>query len=471
MQQSKRSLFDNIRSPKNIWSKEANGCLSKDVELNCEGYFMKYSKTKQNYRSRYFTLSNGTLFNMKKRGSRELKGSLVLKWVRNYYSEEIIEGKQVYSITFAMNMKYSMFIVENENEFLKWKKSLSKVCIQTNFEQTLKIVEKIGEGSSASVYLCKDNESDKQYAVIVYKKSYLEIDESNRESLIHEISILMTIQHPNVIKLKRVFESETSIYLVMDYIKGVELSKKISMKYQFTYSEIRKTFKTLLDCLVYFDSLGIVHRDLQPSNLIVIKGEYGSIDEIKIIDFGLSIFKDSSKTIMLCGTPGYIAPELINSNTEGLKNYTVKSDLFSVGMIIYCMVHNFNPFNAQTKEKTMECNKNCKVFYGNRRLSRIPHLNNLLTNIITADPSKRIEPQKALRSSFFDNESLTELPLDNGNDTNHCFNTSKLNRKSQKRILGGDEDYTNRESLVSIQVYNSKKSTKKLLRSSRYELS
>lgn len=155
--------------------------------------------------------------------------------------------------------------------------------------------------------------------------------------MINEIDIMRAADHENVIKLYEVYETEKSIYLVLELIQGKSLQesfKRPNSKEAFSEIRIRNIIRSLLDALAYLASQDIMHRDLKPENILLDKGE-----KVKIADFGLATFIHVDDYLFKkCGTPGYIAPEVFKYDPKDPSTfYDDRCDVFSVGCILYHM--------------------------------------------------------------------------------------------------------------------------------------
>jgi serine/threonine protein kinase len=145
------------------------------------------------------------------------------------------------------------------------------------------------------------------------------------------MSIVRSLDHPGLMKLLEVHETMLSVFLVMELLEGGELLDLLDDKTCYSESYCAKMLQKILAPLAYLHSRGIMHRDIKPENLILrSKKEF----DIVIADFGLA--QDLSKKIIhyKCGTPGYCAPEIIESKGQEMK-YDQKCDVFSVGCIFY----------------------------------------------------------------------------------------------------------------------------------------
>lgn len=147
------------------------------------------------------------------------------------------------------------------------------------------------------------------------------------------------ISHNNLLRLYQVYETKHSIYLVLEVLKGGELIKKIKEKAIYEEKDICKIMKNILEALDHLHELGIMHRDLKPENLLL-KTSEDNLNEVVIADFGLatSFNIDPAKILFKrCGTPGFVAPEILSYKDGQEGFYDEKCDVFSAGVIFYLL--------------------------------------------------------------------------------------------------------------------------------------
>lgn len=153
----------------------------------------------------------------------------------------------------------------------------------------------------------------------------------DEEALRVEVEVLQLVDHANIVKLKEVFDCQKTFYMVMEEMSGGELFDRIVEKEKYSEKEASLVVEKLARALLYCHAKGIAHRDLKPENLL-----YQSTDpdaEIKIADFGLAkLVKGDSLMQTACGTPGYVAPEIL----EG-RPYGAEVDMWSLGVITYIL--------------------------------------------------------------------------------------------------------------------------------------
>eukprot|EP01017_Pseudomicrothorax_dubius_P031561 TRINITY_DN4045_c0_g1_i3.p1 TRINITY_DN4045_c0_g1~~TRINITY_DN4045_c0_g1_i3.p1 ORF type:complete len:417 (+),score=67.36 TRINITY_DN4045_c0_g1_i3:68-1318(+) len=250
---------------------------------------------------------------------------------------------------------------KNPGDYHNWLKALKRVCIFTNFNAYYKIASVLGKGSFSMVTMAKSKVNGEHYAVKIMSKEQLEKKKSGKEILKNEISVLRKLSHPNLIKLYEVYETEGSVYLVLEYIKNGSLWDFVSQKKDFNEKDRKKIMKGVLNGLVQLQKLKIVHRDLKPDNVLV-KHQSFHIEEIKIIDFGLSWNKRSNTHAYLrCGTPGFIPPEVYTMDNSQPSVPEYASDIFSAGVIFYLLLAGQLPFERDTSQEIFEANKECAI--------------------------------------------------------------------------------------------------------------
>ncbi|XP_041836017.1 calcium/calmodulin-dependent protein kinase type 1 isoform X1 [Melanotaenia boesemani] len=220
-----------------------------------------------------------------------------------------------------------------------WKKKTSDVKEKYDFKDTL------GTGAFSEVVLAEEKRTHRLVAVKCIPKKALEGKENSIEN---EIAVLHKIKHPNIVSLEEIFESKSHLYLVMQLVSGGELFDRIIEKGFYTEKDASKLIKQILDAVKYLHDMGIVHRDLKPENLLYYSMEEDS--KIMISDFGLSKIEGSGSVMSTaCGTPGYVAPEVLAQ-----KPYSKAVDCWSIGVISYILLCGYPPFYDENDAKLFE---------------------------------------------------------------------------------------------------------------------
>jgi serine/threonine protein kinase len=226
---------------------------------------------------------------------------------------------------------------------------------------------------------------------VIDKKFVAKINdyEKNMEK---ELQVIRKLKHRNIIDFIDMKPTKNNYYYVFEYCEGQELKELINEKGRLDEIEAQKLFKQLADAMVYLNQNDVVHRDLKPANIMVSKS-----GELKIIDFGLSrIFNKETEDLMttVLGTPLYQAPEIIN----GI-GFDEKTDLWSIGVILYQMVMGTLPFTAKTKDELKDKLKQAEY-------PRLPDIKlseyctNMIKSLIVVNPTERIEISKLKSHPF-----------------------------------------------------------------------
>ncbi|KAG1872899.1 kinase-like domain-containing protein [Suillus subalutaceus] len=208
----------------------------------------------------------------------------------------------------------------------------------------------LGSGTYAIVKEAIHIKTGKYYACKVINKKLME----GREHMVrNEIAVLKRISsgHPNIVTLHDYFETSHNLYLCFDLCTGGELFDSICARGQYTEADAAGLVRTIFQAVKYIHDCGIVHRDLKPENLLF-RSKPEKTSEIMIADFGLSRVMEENKLSMLkevCGTPGYMAPEIFQKTGHGKP-----VDVWAMGVITYFLLAGYTPFDRDTQRQEME---------------------------------------------------------------------------------------------------------------------
>lgn len=195
----------------------------------------------------------------------------------------------------------------------------------------------IGEGTFAKVKFAQNTETGESVAMKVIDRSSI-IKHKMVDQIKREISIMKLVRHPYVVRLHEVLASRTKIYIILEFITGGELFDKIVHHGRLSEAEARRYFQQLIDGVDFCHSKGVYHRDLKPENLLL-----DSQGNLKISDFGLSALPEQGVSLLrtTCGTPNYVAPEVLSH-----KGYNgALADVWSCGVILYVLIAGYLPFD------------------------------------------------------------------------------------------------------------------------------
>ncbi|XP_066242372.1 serine/threonine-protein kinase DCLK2 isoform X2 [Saccopteryx leptura] len=207
----------------------------------------------------------------------------------------------------------------------------------TTLLEKYKIGKVIGDGNFAVVKECVDRSTGKEFALKIIDKAKC----CGKEHLIeNEVSILRRVRHPNIIMLVEEMETVTELFLVMELVKGGDLFDAITSSTKYTERDGSAMVYNLASALRYLHGLSIVHRDIKPENLLVCEYPDGT-KSLKLGDFGLATVVEGP-LYTVCGTPTYVAPEIIAETGYGLK-----VDIWAAGVITYILLCGFPPFRSE----------------------------------------------------------------------------------------------------------------------------
>ncbi|XP_023402992.1 serine/threonine-protein kinase DCLK1 isoform X1 [Loxodonta africana] len=208
--------------------------------------------------------------------------------------------------------------------------------IPASITERYKVGRTIGDGNFAVVKECVERSTAREYALKIIKKSKCR----GKEHMIqNEVSILRRVKHPNIVLLIEEMDVPTELYLVMELVKGGDLFDAITSTNKYTERDASGMLYNLASAIKYLHSLNIVHRDIKPENLLVYEHQDGS-KSLKLGDFGLATIVDGP-LYTVCGTPTYVAPEIIAETGYGLK-----VDIWAAGVITYILLCGFPPFRG-----------------------------------------------------------------------------------------------------------------------------
>ncbi|XP_036321919.1 serine/threonine-protein kinase GL21140 isoform X1 [Rhagoletis pomonella] len=193
----------------------------------------------------------------------------------------------------------------------------------------------IGDGNFAVVLKIKDRQSGLPYALKIIDKSKCKGKEHYIDA---EVRVMKKLQHPHIISLIIDVDQMSNMYLVLEYVSGGDLFDAITRVTRFSENQSRVMIKHLASAMAYLHSMSIVHRDIKPENLLVELDANGCVTELKLADFGLAC-EVTEPLYAVCGTPTYVAPEILMETGYGLK-----IDVWAAGIILYILLCGFPPF-------------------------------------------------------------------------------------------------------------------------------
>ena len=277
------------------------------------------------------------------------------------------------------------------------------------FLDNYEVIRQLGKGGYGKVYEVKNIKTGEIRAC----KHLSKLSIKNLEKFEREINILKRTDHPHIIKLYEVFQSQRSLYLVMQLCKGGEVFDRIiehiQNKKMYSEKDAANMFRQVMSSIEYCHNNGICHRDLKPENLLYLNEGNEKDNPIKVIDFGLSQIFINRKLKTKVGTAYYVAPEIL----EG--NYTEKCDVWSAGVILYIFLSGDPPFNGPNDTAIYNKIVQMKFSFPEKKWKNVSNEAKDLISHMIAPEKERYNAQQVLSHPWFKNASntpLTDLEFD-----------------------------------------------------------
>ncbi|XP_063807894.1 serine/threonine-protein kinase DCLK1 isoform X3 [Pseudophryne corroboree] len=290
--------------------------------------------------------------------------------------------------------------------------------VPVSIAERYKVGRTIGDGNFAIVKECIERSTGREYALKIINKSKCR----GKEHMIqNEVSILRRVKHPNIVLLIEEMDMPNELYLVMELVKGGDLFDAITSTNKYTERDANGMLYNLMSAIKYLHSLNIVHRDIKPENLLVYEHQDGS-KSLKLGDFGLATMVDGP-LYTVCGTPTYVAPEIIAETGYGLK-----VDIWAAGVITYILLCGFPPFRGSGDDQ--------EVLFDQILMGQVdfpsPYWDNvsdsakgLITMMLQVDVDQRFSALQVLEHPWVNDDGLpeNEYPLSVAGKIKKHFNT------------------------------------------------
>eukprot|EP01084_Bolivina_argentea_P006977 13166_1 len=279
-------------------------------------------------------------------------------------------------------------------------------CKQGNHIKKYICGRRLGTGGFANVYQVESMDSHRIYACKVINKSMLKRKE-HQSKLISELKIHSAMQHKNIVKFGRFFEDKQNVYILLELCTNQSMMELTRKRHHLTEHEVRYFMHQLLVAIKYLHSKSVIHRDLKLGNILL-----DAHLDIKICDFGLATRFDGDRKTTICGTPNYIAPEILNQRRLG-HGHSFEVDIWSLGVVMFTLLTGKPPFETRNIEETYRrINKTRYQWPVNGSHSISHHAKDLVAKILNVDPNKRPNLMQMNAHPFFTNCDIPKrLPL------------------------------------------------------------
>ncbi|XP_053320867.1 calcium/calmodulin-dependent protein kinase type IV-like [Spea bombifrons] len=315
---------------------------------------------------------------------------------------------------------------------------------ETNLENFYILGQELGRGATSAVFKCEEKGTQKPYAAKIIKKTI------DKKIVRTEIGVLLRLSHPNIIKLKDIFETPSKIALILELVTGGELFDRIVERGYYSEQDAALVVQQVLEAVTYLHSNGVVHRDLKPENLLYADMSPDSI--LKIADFGLSKIVDDQEAMKtMCGTPGYCAPEILYGSPYG-----PEVDLWSVGVIAYILLCGFEPFFDPRGDQYMYSKiLNCDYEFISPWWDEISlNAKDLVQKLIVLDPKKRLTVSQALQHPWVTGKAAKFSHMDCTQKKLLEFNAKRKLKAAMKAVVASSRlgNHNHHEHSRNVQI-------------------
>lgn len=275
----------------------------------------------------------------------------------------------------------------------------------------------LGEGQFAKVYSAKPAPGHKPprcdvapAKVAVKKMEKARLTDEDKAALAIEIQAMQLLSsHPSFVKLYESFDEEAHFYLVLEHIGGGELFDRIVEKEKYSEREAREVIIQMTKAIAFAHQAGVAHRDLKPENILL--KERDDDTSIKIADLGFAKVVTPAQPLMTtpCGTPGYVAPEILSG-----KPYGLQADIWSLGVIFYILLCGYPPFQDDDQRALFEKIKGAKYDFDDEVWAHVSSdAKDLVSRILVADPGRRFKADDILRHPWItaDASAISDVAL------------------------------------------------------------
>ena len=359
-------------------------------ENEFSSYLKALSRDRTCWKTKFFVIRDNLLLYFKNDTIQNPDGIITLEDSKIEISTEYDDCFEIIN----SRKHYRLRQLENNNiiSINIWVEKIQAAAALT-IESKYELKEVLGQGSFAKVKRAIEKSSGNSVAIKIIDK---DIMAENRKNITTEITILNSISHPNIVKLHHTFENKRRIYLILDFIAGGDLFDMIVEREHLSEFESSRIMCKIVQAVEYLHSKNICHRDLKPENILFnIKGD---INTVCITDFGLSNMSTNitSKLQTACGTPSYVAPEILSGN-----GYSFKIDIWSCGIILYILLCGFPPFYADNDADLYKLIQAGKYSFPSPYWDNISDIaKDLIRKILVVDPTKRLTPIQILLHTF-----------------------------------------------------------------------
>ncbi|KAM9803849.1 calcium/calmodulin-dependent protein kinase type II subunit gamma isoform 8-T8 [Neosynchiropus ocellatus] len=305
---------------------------------------------------------------------------------------------------------------------------MAAVATSTRFTDEYQLYEELGKGAFSVVRRCVKKSTGQEYAAKIINTKKLSA--RDHQKLEREARICRLLKHPNIVRLHDSISEEGFHYLVFDLVTGGELFEDIVAREYYSEADASHCINQILESVSHIHQHDIVHRDLKPENLLLASKMKGA--SVKLADFGLAIEVqgDQQAWFGFAGTPGYLSPEVLRKDPYGKP-----VDIWACGVILYILLVGYPPFWDEDQHKLYQQIKAGAYDFPSPEWDTVtPEAKNLINQMLTINPAKRITADQALKHPWVCQRS-TVASMMHRQETVECLRKFNARRKLKGAIL------------------------------------
>ncbi|XP_051953388.1 calcium/calmodulin-dependent protein kinase type II subunit beta-like isoform X9 [Xyrauchen texanus] len=298
----------------------------------------------------------------------------------------------------------------------------------TRFTDDYQLYEELGKGAFSVVRRCVKLSTGQEYAAKIINTKKLSA--RDHQKLEREARICRLLKHPNIVRLHDSISEEGFHYLLFDLVTGGELFEDIVAREYYSEADASHCIQQILEAVLHCHQMGVVHRDLKPENLLLASKCKNAA--VKLADFGLAIEVQGEQQAWFgfAGTPGYLSPEVLRKEAYGKP-----VDIWACGVILYILLVGYPPFWDEDQHKLYQQIKAGAYDFPSPEWDTVtPEAKNLINQMLTINPAKRITAQEALKHPWVCQRS-TVASMMHRQETVECLKKFNARRKLKGAIL------------------------------------
>ncbi|XP_052006526.1 calcium/calmodulin-dependent protein kinase type II subunit gamma-like isoform X29 [Xyrauchen texanus] len=305
---------------------------------------------------------------------------------------------------------------------------MATIVTSTRFTDEYQLYEELGKGAFSIVRRCVKKSTGQEYAAKIINTKKLSA--RDHQKLEREARICRLLKHPNIVRLHDSISEEGFHYLVFDLVTGGELFEDIVAREYYSEADASHCINQILESVSHIHQHDIVHRDLKPENLLLASKMKGAA--VKLADFGLAIEVqgDQQAWFGFAGTPGYLSPEVLRKDPYGKP-----VDIWACGVILYILLVGYPPFWDEDQHKLYQQIKAGAYDFPSPEWDTVtPEAKNLINQMLTINPAKRITADQALKHPWICQRS-TVASMMHRQETVECLRKFNARRKLKGAII------------------------------------